>query len=137
MQTRTRSVYQLIGMLAVLGWQTASAVEVSWSRQPGSAVSIASNASASLWMIGTDFNVYKWNGQQFVNQNFSASRIGVTTTDQLWLVNEIGLRSPAVFLPQKAHEVAVGADNSAWIIGTDQRTGGYGVYKNDHQQHRL
>ena len=54
MQTHTRSVYRVLGMLAVLGWQTASAVEVSWTRQPGSATYIASNASASLWMIGTD-----------------------------------------------------------------------------------
>ena len=47
-------------MLAVLGWQTASAVEVSWYRQPGSAISVASNASASVWMIGTDHDVYKF-----------------------------------------------------------------------------
>src|SRR5205807_2000191 len=25
--------------------------------------------------------------------------------------------------------VAVGGDNSVWIVGTDQRTGGFGVYK--------
>ena len=94
MQTYARSAYRFLGMLAVLGWQTASAVEVSWTRQPGLATYIASNASASIWIIGTDSNVYKWdaNGKQFVNQNFPATRIGVTTTDKLWLVDELGLR---------------------------------------------
>ena len=56
-------------MLAILGWQTASAVEVSWYRQPGSAVSIAGNASGSVWIAGTDrenangYTVYKWDGK--------------------------------------------------------------------------
>ena len=54
MQTHTRSVCRLLGMLAVLGWQTASAVDVSWYRQPGSALSITSNASGSVWIVGTD-----------------------------------------------------------------------------------
>ncbi len=114
MQTRARSVYQLLGVLAAVGWQTASAVEVSWFRQPGLAISIATNASASRWMIGRDFRVNKWdhNGKQFVNQNFSAARIAVNITDQHWLVERIGWRSPATHLPQKAREVAVGA---AWM----------------------
>ena len=131
MQTHARSVYRFLGMLAVLGWQTASAVEVSWYRQPGSATYIASNASASLWMIGTDSNVYKWDGKEFVNQNFSATRLGVTTADELWLVDSIGLRAPnpPLYLGTQTRELAVGPDNSAWIIGIDQRPGGYGVYQ--------
>ena len=80
-------------MLAVLGWQTASAVEVSWYRQPGSALHIASNASASLWMVGTDPR----HGQQRIQMErhgirqaklFRGPKLGVTTTDQLWVVNE-------------------------------------------------
>lgn len=117
-------------LLAVIGWQTASAVEVSWYRQLGSAVHIASNASASPWIIGTDNNVYKWDGKQFVNQNFTATDIGITTTDKFWLVDQFGLRAAdGFYVSMKAREVAVGADNSAWIIGTDVRTGGYGVYQ--------
>ena len=93
MNTHARSVYRFLGMLAVLGWQTASAVEVSWTRQSGSAKYIASNASASLWMIGMDDSkVYKWTTNQFVDQGFSAIRIGVTTADKLWLIDEIGLK---------------------------------------------
>ena len=131
MHTHNRSVYRWVGMLALAGWQTASAVDVSWYRQLGSATQIASNASASLWMIGTDSNVHKWNGKHFVNQNYSAARIAVTTTDKLWMIDQYGLRNadPALYLSQQAQEVAVGPDNSAWIIGIDQRPGGYGVYQ--------
>ena len=125
-------------MLAVLGWQTASAVEVSWYRQPGSAKAIASNAAASVWTIGTDNNLYKWDGKQFVNQNhnYPVTSIAVTTTDKFWLVDQIGLRTPDVLngyaiydFQTKARDVAAGGDNSAWIIGTDTRPGGYGVYQ--------
>jgi hypothetical protein len=116
-------------MLAVLGWQ-ASAEEVSWVRQPGAAFRIASNASASLWMVGTDSKVYKWSGTDFIDQKISSTLIGVTTTDQLWLMNEIGLTEPGSgFFLDKVREIAIGPDNIAWAIGTDQRTGGYGVYK--------
>ena len=127
-------------MLAVLGWQTASAVEVSWYRQPGSGVSIASNASASLYMIGTDSKVYKWdvNSKQFVRggndlsngDSLSTTEIAVSTTDQLWVVDETGFRTPWISVnPAKAREVAIGVGNNAWIIGTDARAGGYGVYQ--------
>src|SRR5215213_7835182 len=117
-------------MLAVFGWQTASAVEVSWYRQVGSARSIAGNASASVWTIGTDDSVYKWDGKQFVNQNYSATQIAVTTKDDLWLIDQFGVRPKGGLLSTtKAREVAVGGDNSAWIIGTDVRAGGYGVYQ--------
>ena len=37
-------------------------------------------------------------------------------------------------LSTKARDVAVGGDNSVWIIGTDQRTGGYGVYQTHGRQ---
>ena len=138
-------------MLAILGWQTASAVEVAWYRQPGSALHIASNTSASLWIVGTDrecrggwrdgicqdpdnrgYNVYKWNGTGFVKQqSISARTLGVTTTDQLWVVND----QNEMFMPgelrlqTRARDIAVGPDNSVWIIGTDQRGGGYSVYQ--------
>jgi hypothetical protein len=119
-------------MLAIAGWQTASAVEVSWYRQPGSALHISSNASASPWIIGMDNNVYKWdaNSKQFVNQNYSATRVAVTTRDDLWIVDEFGVRPQGGLVGStKAREVAVGGNNSAWIIGTDVRAGGYGVYQ--------
>ena len=145
MQIQTRSVSRLLGMLAVMGWQTASAVDVFWYRQPGSAVGITSNASGSVWIVGTDrqstdgfnngFNVYKWNDTEFVKQNvFAARTLGVTTTDQLWTVNDqndlfMPLNGSQLLSSTKARDVAVGGDNSVWIIGTDKRVGGYGVYQ--------
>ena len=144
MQTHTRSVYRFLGMLAVLGWQTASAVEVSWYRQPGSALHIASNASASLWIVGTDrqgtedytngYNVYKWNGTEFVKGNSFCGPNARSHHHGPALGGERSKRPghpwmDSASLTIKARDIAVGADNSVWIIGTDQRAGGYGVYQ--------
>ena len=130
-------------MLAILGWQTASAVEVSWYRQPGSAVSIAANAAGSVWMAGTDrenthgYYIYKWNGKEFIQQAsvVPGRKIAVTGSEQLWLVDDQDVlwgqlqAGAGLFYLRNAHDVAAGADNSVWIIGTDERAGGYGIYQ--------
>lgn len=131
-------------MLAIVGWQTASAVEVSWYRQPGSALSIAGSASGSLWIAGTDrenangYFVYKWNGKD----NFAkdsvvvpGKRLAVTGNDQLWLVDDQQVlwgqlqAGNALFYLRKARDVVTGPDNSIWIVSTEAQTGGYQVYQ--------
>ena len=95
MQTDSRIVYRFLGLLvAGWAWQTASAFDVSWTSQPGSAVAITSHVSGLVWTLGTDgpglyaYNVYKWNGKEFVRQSLMPGRrIAVTSKDQLWLVN--------------------------------------------------
>ena len=131
-------------MLAILGWQTASAVEVSWYRQPGSAVGIVGNISGSVWIAGTDrenasgYFVYKWNGKDnFVKDDsvVPGKKLATTGNNQLWLVNDVKQlwgqlqAGNGFFLLASARDVAAGADNSIWTIGTDERAGGYGVYQ--------
>ena len=131
-------------MLAILGWQTASAVEVSWYRQPGSAVSIAGSASGSIWIVGTDQQnangntVYKWNGKDNFATDISAvpgKRLAATSTNQLWTVDDqdaLWGQLQAGYAPlylRKALDVVVGGDDSIWIVSTDARTGGHEVYQ--------
>lgn len=144
----------IVLLAATWSWQAASAqqismvrwVDVSWTRQPGSAVQISGNSSGSLWVLGTDlsadngFNVYKWNGSQLVRQSLvpSGRRLAAAQGEGLWIVND---RNDVSFLPKsgaapvpqnrKARDVAVGGDDSVWIIDSEPRAGGYGVYKRD------
>src|SRR4051794_4215518 len=94
-QTGTLRMCGLLGALAVLGWQTASAVEVSWLKQPGSAINITGNAAGALWIVGTTrldakgYAAYKWNGDSFKDElGVAVSRIALTSTGQLWWMDE-------------------------------------------------
>ena len=131
-------------MLAILGWQTASAVEVSWYRQPGSAVSIAGGVSGLVWIAGTDrenangYFVYKWNGKDnFAKDSLvvPGKRLAVTGNDQLWLVDDQQVlwgqlqAGNALFYLRKARDVVTGPDNSIWIVSTEPKAGGYQVYQ--------
>jgi hypothetical protein len=134
-------------MVAVLGLQTASAVEVSWFPRPGSALSITGSASGSVWIVGTDradeggYNVYKWNAKEFIKQDTAvmpSRKLAVTTSDQLWLVtdrNELygwvqfGTGGGSLLSLRKATDLAIGGDNSVWILEADQTTGGHSVYR--------
>jgi len=122
--------FKLFGstMLAILGWQTASAVEVSWYRQPGSAVGIVGNTSGSVWIAGTDrenasgYFVYKWNGKDnFVKDDsvVPGKKLATTGNNQLWLVNDIKQlwgqlqAGNGFFLLASARDVAAGESRRA------------------------
>ncbi len=127
-----------------VSWQTAwgQSVSVSWDKRPGLALHISGSATGSLWVVGVDrqnemgFTVHKFNGTNWVrNYNIVPSRrLAVNPLDQLWITDGSGAlyfqsgTSP-LLMDRKANDVAVGGDGSVWIIGTDQRPGGYGIYK--------
>ena len=144
MQPNAQSMCRILGLLvAGWAWQTASAVDVSWTNRVGSATDITSHASGLVWILGTDspsgsllYNVYKWDGKSFVKPSvLPARRIAVTSTDHHWYIaqgNQLYDQAPGTTnatVTGTALDVAVGGDNSVWIVGTDQRAGGYSVYK--------
>jgi hypothetical protein len=137
-------LYRSLGLVAA-AWacQTAWGVDVSWTKQPGAALHISSNATGSIWVVGTDrqnengFDVYKWSrteGWQWENGVPPSRRLSVNSADQLWTVNDVYdlffLQPGAGAIPVgKARDVAVGGGDSVWVVGTDPRPGGYGVYQ--------
>ena len=139
-QTRRSTAYGLFGMMAILGWQGASALEVSWQKQPGIGTYLSGNAAGELWVVGAErvdpkgYHVYSWNGKGLDTRplGVAARRVAVTPASEVWSLddwNDLMYYTSGSF-PRftKAHDVAVGANNVAWILGTDRRAGGYGVY---------
>jgi hypothetical protein len=134
-----------LGLVAAAGaCQTAWGVDVSWTKQPGAALHISSNATGSTWVVGTTdrqnengYDVYKWSrteGWVWENGVPPSRRLSVNSADQLWIVNDVYdlffLQPGAGAIPVgKARDVAVGGGDSVWVIGTDPRPGGYGVYQ--------
>lgn len=77
---------------------------------------------------GQDANIFRWDGQQWVQQDGYGVRIGVGPNGSVWVVNsrhEIYHRENGTFrrLPGEAKDIAVGGEGEgrAWIIGTDDR----------------
>jgi hypothetical protein len=118
-------------------------VDVAWNKQPNKAISIASHSSGTIWAVSLDhwndygFYVNQWNGKDFVRltNTVPARRIAVTSTGLLWTVDDLhnlsAQQQPSGVAANlgKARDVAVGGDDSVWIIGDDSRTGGFGVYQ--------
>ncbi len=114
----------------------------SWEGMPGTAKAISVGADGSVWKIGTDvrsggFGIYKYDAAKNTwNQTFlgGAVRIDVGPDGIPWVVNSLDqifryTNGSWVRKSGSAKDVGVGADGSVWKIGTNVRSGGYGIYK--------
>lgn len=112
----------------------------------GAATDIGIGADGSVFITGTDsvsatggFSIRKWNGSSFVVLPACAAvRVAAGPDGTPWVVNKSHLifNNPGLNLiwnqlPGTATDIAVGADGSAYIIGTDSvsATGGYSIQK--------
>lgn len=117
-----------------------------WTELPGRATDIAVGANGTAYMIGTDevsttggFSINKWTGIGWTKlPECAAIRITVDANGTPWVVNKsnyifkfVGDGLPWKQLPGKATDIAVGADGSVFITGTDliSATGGYAIKK--------
>lgn len=107
----------------------------SWELKPGCAKDIAIGGNGSVWVIGCsdgpNGGLYKWNGSGWDQENSGAAgtRIAVTYNGTPWHINSSnqiwqGTTSNPysmgwTLLPGAAKDIAIAADNSVWVVGTN------------------
>ena len=112
----------------------------SWDLLSGTAKSIGVSLHGTPFIIGTSavgggYAIYESTTSEWVSLGGEgAVSIDVGSNDQPWIVNNQNAikqwtGSSWTTRPGTARDVGVGADNSAWIIGTSATTGGYTVYR--------
>jgi peptidoglycan hydrolase-like protein with peptidoglycan-binding domain len=115
-----------------------------YQQLPGAANDIGvSLGTGEAWIIGTNpvpggFGIYKWNGTSWIRSDGAASRISVSSDGKPWVVNSAGAiyrrttNSPTSGswqrLPGGATDIALGAFDHQWIIGTNPAPGGRAIY---------
>ncbi|SFV17490.1 Glyoxal oxidase N-terminus [Methylobacterium sp. 174MFSha1.1] len=105
-----------------------------WVLLPGAFVDIAVLSATSMYAIGTDTNVYRYNGQNWTLVGTNAKSIAAAGgtvfiangNNDIWLKQADDNTIAWTQLPGKALKVAAMNGNSLWHIGTDNR-----VYRGD------
>ena len=102
-----------------------------WQQLPGRAKDIGAGADGSVWIIGENESIYRWNEDAYAWERASgtAERIAVLADGTPVVVNsknEVYKRRGGNWqqLPGRARDIGAGADGSLWIIGDNK-----GVYK--------
>jgi Peptidase family C25/Tectonin domain len=112
-----------------------------WERIGGAARDIAVGARGAVWVIGTnavgggDYGVHEFRGSGWASIDGGGVRIAVDPQGNPWIVNALGeiyrRRDGAwLKLPGLASDIGLGADGTAWIIGTNRvgEHNDYGVF---------
>ncbi len=145
MQTNTRRLSRLTALLiAGWSWQTASAVDVSWNKMPGSGLHIAGSEAGRTWLVGTDrasesgFSIHSFINGNWNKQAGAGRRITVDPSGRPWMVDEqkkiyrYNLESNAwQTMPGLGTDIAAGGDGSIWVLGSVKVGGGYNIFKWD------
>jgi hypothetical protein len=76
------------------------------------------------------YSIYKWDGQAYQEMDGKAVRVAVDKNGVPWVVNDqhtVFQRETGGWkvLPRVATDIAHGGDGSVWIIGVNERTGGF------------
>ncbi len=109
-----------------------------WDRIPGRANDIGIGADGSVWVLGTTerrggYEVFRYSGIGWQKVQGTGVRIDVDPYGTPWVINH----DDQIFrleqgywnrLPGLAKDIGIGADGSVWVIGSNEREGGYGIY---------
>jgi len=98
-----------------------------WQRMPGKAKDIGIGADGSVWSVGTDSAISKWDQVNRVWNKVPghAQRIAVDPKGNPWVTNNVH----DIFcweannwkqIPGKAEDIGIGADGSVWVIGLNK-----------------
>jgi hypothetical protein len=114
-----------------------------WVKMPGAALDIGAGANGSVWVIGTDQGIYRWNtAKRWDKISGSARYIDVGPNGEAWVVNS----GHQIFyfdgkgwqqMPGAANDIGVGANGKVWVIGTNGEGGGYGIYRWDGKWEKI
>ena len=88
----------------------------------------------SLWATGRDGYLYKYENGGWTKQAQQASQLAIGSSAlPMYLTNGYSIYAPSTsgytLVPGAAVDIGVGADNTAWVIGTNSVGGGKGIYK--------
>jgi hypothetical protein len=98
-----------------------------WQELPGEARDIAAGADSSVWAVGENRSLYKWNEDAYTWNQFSGSNgemMAVTGGGTAWLVNADGniyqrRGNNWQQMPGTAIDIAAGQDD-VWIVGDNE-----------------
>jgi hypothetical protein len=109
-----------------------------WQLRPGQATNVGIGADGSVWTIGVNpvpggYRAYRWNGAGWDALLGGAVDVGVGPDGAPWVVSSanlifVGRPGAWHYGPGSGHDIAVGANGSVWITGTNPVDGGYGIY---------
>ncbi len=103
---------------------------VVWRGEIGRAIDIGVGANGSVWMVGTDRNLYQWQGGRWAAPAMAvktAATVDVGPNGEVWFVTADGDvlsgngRGNWQKRPGKAFDVGIGADGEVWIAGRDKK----------------
>ncbi|NEZ54196.1 tectonin domain-containing protein [Adonisia turfae] len=110
-----------------------------WQQLPGRAKDIDISENGHVWIIGANevnggYPIWYWHGTDWTPIDGGAVRIAVDPSGSPWIVNNEGYIYRRVndawqLLPGRAKDIDIGGDGSVWIVGTNEVTGGYGIYQ--------
>jgi hypothetical protein len=113
-----------------------------WQILPGLVTEVAVGGDGSVWasgiaLTGGGYQLFQWDGSNWVLNSGGATSIAVARDGTLWVVNDAGQiywynRQTSVWnlMPGQARSVHAGASSgSIWITGTQPIAGGYPVSK--------
>jgi hypothetical protein len=112
-----------------------------WVEMPGSANDICVGADGSVFIIGTNvrvggYGIYKWNGSSWIQYSSGAGiKVAGDAQGNPWVITSDNTvfqwaGSSWVQMPGAASEICITAfDGIPYIIGMNERSGGYGIYK--------
>lgn len=118
-----------------------------WQQMPGLARDIGIGANGAVWVIGVTpvaggFTVHRWDGRNWTLVPGGGVRIDVDPRGNPWVVNDRGEILRRITngswqrVPGSATAVTIGADGTAWALGTDTVPGGFSVQRWSGQRWR-
>ena len=131
-------------MIAIFAAISAScmAQDLSWSKQPGSALHLSGNASGALWAIGPDriaesgYSIGRFTNGTWHTIAGAGRRLAVDPKGDVWMVDERNYifryragGSSWEVMPGLGQDIAAGGDGSIWLVGAGRVQGGYGIHK--------
>ena len=135
---RTLSVTLLASAVLLVTWAFSPApndvdppvdaeVTMNWQEMPGNARDIGAGPDGSVWIVGMDRSIYRWNQERFSWAEASGSkarRIDVAADETPWITNT----DDDIFkfrggnwqeMPGTARDIGIG-DETVWITGSDK-----------------
>jgi hypothetical protein len=128
-------------LLLAWSWQTASGQSVLWDKRPGLVIDISGNSNGAFWALGIErvnesgYKVFRFDEIDWV-RDYNAPpgrRVAVGPEGDIWILDDLNnihrYTAGSVQSLGQAHDIAVGADGSVWIIGMPEVAGGFRIYK--------
>jgi len=118
-------------ILAIAISATAAGRAGRWTEMPGKAMDIGIGPNGAVWVIGAnavgyDWGIFRWNGTNWDKIEGAGTRISVDWKGNAWIINSMqdlyrwDGTSNWINMGIKAMDVGLGADGTAWAIGTDR-----------------